>query len=1021
LKKKLLFLLVGDNIELIDEIDRALRQTEFKFHIENVRDVSSFRTSIKAHNYDMVLFDVNSNISYREIISESRAADIDVPFIAILDRGSYSDVCGILKEGFNNYCFRGDTNFLGFVIYKELTCIEKQKGLDSFEKEMVKEIERLAVTIESIGDGVITTDQFGSVIMINKAAIDMTGWSRNEAIGKPLNTIFNIFDKNTNSAAECPFNRVMRERRSLGLKENTVLISKDGKEMFVSASTAPIIDVEDTVIGVVVVFRDITRIKKSEDELRKLSMVVKHSPSLVLVADAKGHVEYVNPKLLEVSGYSFDEIKEKNFLEFIYTNNIDVIKEAEDSDWHGEVKLEKKNGEVTWQLAAISSIRDKEGMVTNWIGVSEDITERKKYEDKLANEQKKLQTIFDTAPVGMLIVDKNRYVRKANFSFGNILNKTMEEIDGKRIGEIINCKNFIVRGDCGISPECTGCRFRQGLCDIIDNKNEIQIREFSYPFDTEDEKEILWVSINAVSVIIDEEECALVVVEDITSKKKIEEALKWSRNFYITLFEEFPASIWQSGKDGEFVYFNKTWLKFSGRKMEEEINGRWIENMHPDDIENFTRVFNKALSEHKSFEIEFRLKRADGEYRWIVNEGRPFSNLEDNFAGFIGVCMDVTEQKQVTENLRKAKEAAEIASRSKSEFLANMSHEIRTPLNGILGMVNLTLQSDLTKDQRENLNIANSCADLLLSVINDILDYSKIEAGKMTIDEIEFDIYKLLDNTYKAHLFKVREKKLKYKYQIEDGIPRILVGDPNRLQQVLNNLISNAIKFTEFGEVKISLNIAERFGDKLLIKFSVSDTGIGIGDDEMQRLFKSFSQVDGSITRKYGGTGLGLAISKQLVEMMKGEIHVESEKNKGSIFSFTALLTVREINQQEEKYIDTFGKRKINQKLNTFVIEDVNELLGSNDENMEELLKGEVEDNYDKYMSKLGTEIENKNTSLIEKLAALIKEVAVQKKDEKVKSLSFKIQLLARRDNIESIKPYYDLLRKEITNNQRGE
>jgi len=1013
--------LVGNNKELIGEISKALQQTDFDFDMENVTDVITFKRTIERNNFDMVLFDMDSCISYREFIRESRNYAKDIPFIAILDRGNFEEVYKIIKEDFDNYCFRGDIDFLGFVIYKELNCIEKKKGLDSFEKEMVKEIERLAVTIESIGDGVITTDQYSNIIMINKAAINMTGWTRNEAIGKPLNSIFNIIDKSTGNTAECPFDRVMRERRSLGLKENTVLISKEGREMFVSASTAPIIDVEDTIIGVVVVFRDITRIKKSEDELRKLSMVVQHSPSLVMMADADGKVEYINPKFMEVLGYSLDEINENGFLEFIDKKNIDFFKMAEDTDWHGELMLKKKNGEITWQLAAISAIKNSDGNITNWLALSEDISERKKYEDKLANEQKKLQTIFDTAPVGMLIIDKNRCIRKANFSLANILHKTMEEIDGKVIGEAIRCKNFIANGNCGDDIECQKCEFRKGLYNIIENKNEIRRQEFSYPFSSEDKNEVLWVSINAVSVIIDEEECALVVVEDITSKKKIEEALKWSRNFYITLFEEFPASIWQSGKDGVIYYFNKTWLKFTGRKIEEELNGRWIENMHPDDVENFNKVFDKALSEQKPFEVEFRLKRADGEYRWIVNEGRPFSNLEEDFAGFIGVCMDVTEQRQVTENLRKAKEAAEIASRSKSEFLANMSHEIRTPLNGIIGMLNLTLQSALTKDQRENLDIASSCADLLLSVINDILDYSKIEAGKMTIDEIEFDFYKLIDNTYKAHLFKAREKKLNYKCQVNEGIPRLLVGDPKRLQQVLNNLISNAIKFTDFGEVNISTDIAERNGEKLLLKFSVSDTGIGIGEEEKKRLFKSFSQVDGSITRKYGGTGLGLVISKQLVELMKGEIFVESEKNKGSVFSFTALFTVNESNQQEEKKSDTFETIKVKRNFDTLVIEDINSLIGYFDDSMQDILKGDLEDSYDKYMSKLGKAIEAKNMNLIEKIAALIKDVASRKSNDKVKSLAFKIQLMARRDNIEPIKTYYDMLIGEITNNQRGE
>ncbi len=1009
-------------VELADKVDKVLKQTDFEFSIKGVNDIFDFKTSIKLNEYDMVLFDVGSDVSYQEILSTVKEFVGNIPVVAILDKSNYYNVFNILKSGIDNYCFKEDLDYLGLVVYKELSSIEKKRGQYCFKQQVVKEMERLAITIESIGDGVITTDQHGNIIMLNKTAIDITQWNSTEAIGKSLDVVFNIYDKVTRKRAQSPFERVIAEGCSLGLKENTVLLSKEGKEMYVSASSAPIKDSEDNIIGVVVVFRDITRIKQSEDELRKLSMVVEQSPSLVLVADADGNVEYANPKFLEVTGCTIDEVKEKGFTGFKNTKEtIDLVDLTENKEWHGEFNLIKKNGEITLQLAAVCAIRNTEGIITNWLGISEDITERKKYEDKLANEQKKLQTIFDNAPVGMFIVDRHRYIKKANVSFANILHKEIEDVYGKRIGEAICCENFFSSTEacgnvcdmgCGMSVECRNCKFQKGINNIIVNKSEIQRYEFSYPLRVEDRNEIIWVSLNAVPVIIDDEECALLVVEDITSKKKIEEALSWSRSFYITLFEEFPASIWRSGKDGMINYFNKTWLRFTGRKMDEELNGGWIENMHPEDVEHFEYIYSKAILEQRAYETEFRLKRSDGEFRWIVNEGRPFSSLEDEFAGFIGVCTDITEKRQVTENLRMAKETAEAVSRSKSEFLANMSHEIRTPLNGIIGMTNLTLKSELSEDQRENLSIVNSCADLLLSVINDILDYSKIEAGKMTIDTIQFDFYKLLDETFKTHLFKVREKGLKYKYQIGDDIPRFVTGDPTRLRQVLNNLISNAVKFTDFGEVKISSSVVQQFEDKVLIKFAVSDTGIGIGKDEQKRLFKSFSQVDGSITRKYGGTGLGLAITKQLVEMMSGEISVESEKNKGSVFIFTVLLSTKnnegEENLNEDYYIKNFG-----QKLDEFDVGKINTYQEA-DESMEEGLEEGSEKNYDKYMGNLHKAIETKNMALIEKVASLIKDIAIQKENDKVKGLAFKIQLMARRNNIEKVESFYAMLCEEI-------
>jgi signal transduction histidine kinase/ActR/RegA family two-component response regulator len=307
---------------------------------------------------------------------------------------------------------------------------------------------------------------------------------------------------------------------------------------------------------------------------------------------------------------------------------------------------------------------------------------------------------------------------------------------------------------------------------------------------------------------------------------------------------------------------------------------------------DFRKAALEAIEEEKTTEnLEFSKVFLQGDQqveKWFVSSFTSIY-LNDRRKVFVSL-VDITDNKAKEMAALEAKQKAEEASRVKSEFLANMSHEIRTPVSGIIGMIDITLMKGLDQEQKENLLTAKSCASLLLNIINDLLDFSKMEAKKLVMENISFDLKELVEKTIKLNSVCAAKKGLELNYSVSSAIPHQLSGDPNRLQQILHNLIDNAIKFTEKGRVTVSVTGGEQTNDSVELTFMIADTGIGISDEDKGKLFKSFSQVDGSTARKYGGTGLGLAISKHLVEMMDGTIWVESEPGKGSQFYFIVKL-----------------------------------------------------------------------------------------------------------------------------------
>jgi two-component system sensor histidine kinase/response regulator len=370
--------------------------------------------------------------------------------------------------------------------------------------------------------------------------------------------------------------------------------------------------------------------------------------------------------------------------------------------------------------------------------------------------------------------------------------------------------------------------------------------------------------------------------------QRAQEALKESEERFRLISETIHFGVFEFDESGSCLYTNTPYQQIFDINLAQSLTTHWLDYIHEKDKPWVAALWQKSIEDMETFSADLRISTSKGQTRWVHLHASPV--FSDEGARYTGTIEDISDRKRNEQELKMAKEEAESANKAKSQFLANMSHEIRTPMNGVIGFTDLLLETDLDEVQTDYTHTIKRSGEALLSLINDILDFSKIESGELEFESIEFDPELLAYDVCELVRPKIGDKPIELLCHIGNDVPTLVKGDPLRFRQVITNLIGNAPKFTEKGEICLDVDLEKETADQVMIHVKVRDTGIGIPKDKLNAIFEPFQQADGTTTRKYGGTGLGLSICRQLASMMGGDAWVESEVGKGSVFHFTTWL-----------------------------------------------------------------------------------------------------------------------------------
>ncbi|MGP0064588.1 MAG: PAS domain S-box protein [Isosphaeraceae bacterium] len=759
-------------------------------------------------------------------------------------------------------------------------------------KRAEQRVQELAAIVESSEDAIFARTLDGVITSWNAGAQRLFGYAAEEVLGRSGSLLLPPDRLDEPSRI---LDAIKRGERVTSYE--TVRVRKDGRQVPVSLSASPVADTGGKVVGVSSIASDITESKRTAEELQqrvqesaeaeeRMRSVVNHVIDGIITIDDRGTVMTFNPAAERIFGYAAQEVIGQNIKMLMpepyhsqhdgYIANYVRTGQAKIIGIGREVVGRRKDG-FTFPLdLAINMFRLGQGRY--FTGIVRDITERKRAEEALRESQQ-------------MTAEAEALSHSCSWEW-DLISGLWTFSDEWHAIHGVPKRKLTVEELLPIAHPDDRNRVNRAMEDTC---NGIAPYDLEHRIVRQDTGEVRVVRARG-RIVRDAAGQAVKVrgfAQDITDRKRAEEALRESEERFRGTFENAAVGIAHEDLAGRFLRFNKRFCEILGYSPDELVGKSLSEVTYSEDLaDDLARFDALTRRESSSYTMEKRFIRKDGALIWA----HVTVSLQAEAAGKPTYCIkiieDITDRKRLDEELQKAKAAAEAASRAKSEFLASMSHEIRTPMNGVFGMLDLALDTELQPEQRHYLERARASADLLLRVINDILDFTKIEAGRLDLEPAAFSLRESLGEAIKAFGPRAHRKDLELALHVRPDTPDGVVGDAMRLGQVLTNLLGNAIKFTDRGEVILKVGVESVTEEQVCLHFAVTDTGPGIPPDQQRLIFGAFAQADSSMARRFGGTGLGLAISARLVELMGGRIWVESEVGKGSTFHFTACFGV---------------------------------------------------------------------------------------------------------------------------------